>query len=322
MTNFWTRLEKPFFALAPMNGVTDPVFRTIISRYAPPDVIFTEFANVDALASKGGREEIKKLELVECGTPVVAQLWGQNPANFTEAAHLVRSLGYSGIDINMGCSVKNIIKQNSCGSLITQPDRALRIIEATRKASLPLPISVKTRLGYDDYSEDWLSVLLSAGLDALTIHGRTVTQGFGGTSNWSAISKVVQLKNERKVATCIIGNGDVQTREQGLNLATEHGVDGVMIGRSILSNLFVFQKTRNTAPIDMLEILSEHLALVSARDPDGYVEKMNKYYRMYIRDFKGASELRQLFMHTKSLQQAQTIISRYRTSLTASTPVC
>lgn len=203
MNNFWQRIPKPFYVLAPMEDVTDTVFRGVIAHCNPPDVYFTEFVNVGGFAFEQKNPELGQIvshRLAKMNEkPLVAQIWGITPEDYFQSAKKIVELGFDGIDINMGCPVKNVIKQGACSALIKNPNLASEIIKATQIGSQNLiPISVKTRIGFDVIeTENWVSFLLGQNIQALTIHGRTVKEESKVPCHWDEIGKAVSLNNQR-----------------------------------------------------------------------------------------------------------------------------
>jgi tRNA-dihydrouridine synthase len=211
------KLPKPFFVLAPMDDVTDTVFRQIVADCAPPDLFFTEFVNVDGLQSPGRKALLKKLQFTPKEQPLIAQIWGKNPENYFKTAQELIDMGFAGIDINMGCPIKDIVNNGCCCALINNRPLAVEIIKATQAgANGKLPVSVKTRLGFNEIDLSWHKLLLEQGLDYLTIHGRTRRQMSKDENNWQAIEDIRKLRDKIAPATLIIGNGDVASR-RGLN---------------------------------------------------------------------------------------------------------
>jgi nifR3 family TIM-barrel protein len=256
--NFWEKLPKPaltrdgsqmrgrpFFCLAPMADVTDAAFRRVITKYGKPDVFWTEFVSADGLMSEG-REVLKKnLIYSKKEKPIVVQLFSSNPIKMRQAVKYVASLGFDGIDINMGCPDKSIEKQGCGSAMIKNPERAGEIIQAVKDgikdSGKKVSISVKTRVGYNKSQlEEWIPFLLSQNIDALTIHARTRKEMSKVPANWDYVKRVVEIRNEMKVKTKIIGNGDVVDIEDGMKKAKETGCDGIMIGRAIFGNPWLF----------------------------------------------------------------------------------
>ena len=246
MKNIWNTLEKPFLVQAPMEDVTDTVFRQIIAKCGKPDVFFTEFTNVEGMCSKGRDHVGRRLIFTSVERPIVAQIWGLDPSKFFETAKMVKDMGFDGIDINMGCPEKSVVKRGACAGLIHNPTLAKEIIEAVKKGAGDLPISVKTRIGIKEIeTEVWIEFLLKQNLDALTVHGRTVKEMSDVPAHWDEIGKVVKLRDKLNVNTLIIGNGDIKSLDDALEKHKKYKVDGIMIGRGIFENLWIFDKKIN-----------------------------------------------------------------------------
>jgi nifR3 family TIM-barrel protein len=241
MKNFWTDLNKPFFALAPMYDVTDEAFRQMFVKYGKPDVLFTEFVSVDGLVNEEGRKKVtRELYFQKNEHPIVAQVFGNNPEKFFEAAKIIAEMGFDGIDINMGCPDKTIIKQGSGSALIRKPDLAVEIIKATKAGAPNLPVSVKTRLGYSKVTEmeNWLGRILEAQPAALTVHLRTTKEMSKVPAHWELAEKVAKMAKEAGVI--VLANGDVETLEEAKEKAEKFGFDGIMIGRGVFGNPWFF----------------------------------------------------------------------------------
>jgi tRNA-dihydrouridine synthase len=224
-----------------MDDVTDTVFRQVIADCAPPDMYFTEFVNVDGLQSLGRERLLHRLAFSAKEKPIVAQIWGLKPENFYKTTKDLIEMGFAGVDINMGCPVKAVIKSGTCSALMNNRDLAVEIIKATQEAVAGIiPVSVKTRLGFNEIDLSWSELLLRQNLDMLTIHGRTKKEMSKVPSNWAAIGDIRKLRDKIAPKTLIVGNGDVISRDQGLELAKTHKLDGIMIGRGIFSDPYIF----------------------------------------------------------------------------------
>src|SRR3989344_1997919 len=262
MNNFWQTLKKPIFVLAPMADVTDAAFRRVIAKYGKPDVMWTEFVSADGLAlapEEGRKKLLKDLEYSESERPIVAQFFTSSPANMRLAAQLAANLGFDGIDINMGCPDKSIEKQGAGAAMIKSSEKALEIIEAAKVSGLP--VSVKTRIGFNTVDiETWIPVLLSSGLAALTVHLRTRKEMSKVPAHWEYMKRIVELRNELAPDTLILGNGDVATIDEAMKKVEETGCDGVMIGKGIFGNPWLFSKKAPTLE-EKLRVLIEHTKL-------------------------------------------------------------
>jgi len=294
-------MSRPIFILAPMDDVTDTVFRQVIASIAAPDEFFTEFVNVDGLQSPGRKEVSKKLRFTDNEKPLVAQLWGKIPENYKKTANELIEMGFSGIDINMGCPVKTVTKNGCCSALISNRDLAKEIIEATKLgANGKLPVSVKTRLGQNEIDYSWIRFILEQDLDRLTIHARTVKDMSKVPARWEAMTEVVRLRNEISPRTQIILNGDVESVEQGNELAEKYGVDGIMIGRGIFHDPFLFSGTdkwTNFTKADKIELFKKHINLFDETwGTTRRVHVLNKFCKVYIEGFDGAKDLREKLM--------------------------
>lgn len=310
-SNFWLDLSKPFFALAPMEDVTDTVFRQIVIDCAKPDVCFTEFTNCDGLFSAGRDSVIQRLKFTEIERPLVAQIWGIHPENYFKTAKLLVGLRFDGIDINMGCPEKSVVSHGGCIALINNRNLAHEIILATKEgiqaSAKPLPLSIKTRIGYKSIiTEDWLGFLLSHKLSALTVHGRTAAEMSQVPNHWEEIAKAVKLRDKLNPRTLIIGNGDVRDRTHGLELIKKYHVDGVMIGRGVLSNLWAFSP--HSAPdltvAERLNLLKKHVKLFSQTwGTTKNFSILKKYFKIYLSSIPNSSQMREQLMSTSSCQQ-------------------
>ncbi|MDP2585251.1 MAG: tRNA-dihydrouridine synthase [Candidatus Levybacteria bacterium] len=308
MRNFWKDLKKPILIQAPMEDVTDTVFRQIIAKCGTPDVFFTEFTNVEGMCSRGKDKVGQRLIFTPNEHPIVAQLWGLTPSKFLETAKLVKTMGFDGIDINMGCPEKRVVKKGSGGELINNPTLAKEIVLATREGANGLPISVKTRIGVKDIqTEKWLGFLLKLSLDAITIHGRTVAEMSSGLPHWDEIGKVAKLRDSMKLKTLIIGNGDIKRRKEAFEKCEKYKLDGIMIGRGIFDNLWIFNKNvklENISYQEKLKLLTEHIKLFNKTwEKTKNFSLMKKFYKIYISGLPDAKNIRMKLMEFKSAKE-------------------
>ncbi|MGB3023794.1 MAG: tRNA-dihydrouridine synthase [Candidatus Saccharimonadales bacterium] len=320
---FWDELPRPFFALAPMEAVTDVVFRHVIARAAPPDLYYTEFTNATGWVHAGDKAIRGRLVRTDDEHPILAQIWGGEPGDMEQIAYHCRSLGYDGIDINMGCPAKSAVKSGG-SALIRRPDIAVASIQAAKSAGLP--VSVKTRLGYSSTDEwhNWLRLLLQQDIAALTIHLRTKREMSKVPAHWELMSDIIALRDEVAPQTVVIGNGDVRDHMHGLELIEQNGCDGVMIGRGIFSNPFAFARSEGRGKKDkgrgeslggnrkseLIDLLKYHLELYDryAAQTGRPFDTLKRFFKIYIRDFDGASDLRNKLMQAYSTRQIRDIL--------------
>lgn len=319
MNTFWNELPKPFFILAPMEAVTDIVFRHAVAKAARPDVFFTEFVNTNSYCSPKGQHSTRgRLAFSEDEHPMVAQIWGKTPEYFREMAYGLKELGFAGIDINMGCPAKDVVQGGSGSGLIRTPELAAEIIAATKEAGLP--VSVKTRLGYSSLDERtaWLTHILKQDVVNLTIHLRTRKEMSKVDAHYELISEVKALRDKIAPQTLLTINGDIRDRQHGLELVEKYGVDGVMIGRGIFHNPFAFEtEAREHTSEELLGLLSYQLDLFDKYSEELEPRKfdpLKRYFKIYVRDFPGASELRDKLMHTKNTAEVRELIANHSDS--------
>ncbi len=320
MQNIWQELSRPILILAPMEDVTDTVFRRIVSKCGRPDIFFTEFTSVDGLFSKGVDFVAKRLEYTDGERPLIAQIWGGNPSNYYKAAKMLIEQGFDGIDINMGCPEKKVISQGMCSALINNRPLASEIIEATKKgiaeSDRHVPLSVKTRIGFKEIqTEDWIGFLLEQELDALTVHGRTSKEMSNVPAHWDEIRKVAEMRDKMAVSTRIIGNGDVLTRQEALDKSSEYNVDGVMIGRGIFHDPWLFNKEKNGTQISFAEkaaMLTEHVTLFEETwGPKKHFPIMKKFFKCYINGVENASALREELMNCENAGEVRKYLAPF-----------
>jgi len=332
MKKFWDKLPKPFFCLAPMADVTDVAFRRIICKYGKPDVFWTEFVSADGLVSEG--REVLKNNLIysKKEKPIVAQLFSSNPIKMRQAVKYVASLGFDGIDINMGCPDKSVEKNGAGAGMMKDMKKAGEIIQAVKDgikdSGQKVSISVKTRIGYNkNQIEEWIPFLLSQNIDALTIHARTRKEMSKVPANWDYVKKVVEIRNRMKVRTKIIGNGDVRDLKHGYQLAKETGCDGIMIGRAVFGNPWLFEKDPSLRPPlskgrvgegsthfakEKLKVMLEHTKLFEKLlGKHKNFAVMKKHFKAYVNGFDGVKELRVKLMETHSYKEVEMLVNKF-----------
>jgi nifR3 family TIM-barrel protein len=312
---FWGKLPKPFLAQAPMLDVTDAAFRQIIAKYGKPDVMWTEFVSADGLYSRGREKLLPMLRFTDAERPIVAQLFSADPAKMREASALVAELGFDGVDINMGCPDKNVMKQGSGAALIRDAKRAREIIRAAWEGvEGKIPVSVKTRTGdrSDDELDQWVPELLSEEPAALTVHARTRADMSKVPARWEAVRRAVALRDASGLKTLIIGNGDVADVPAALARAEETGCDGVMIGRGIFGNPWVFRRDGyQPTTEEKLRVLAEHAALFEELLGVRKFEVMKKHVKAYVSEFEGAADIRAELMECNNSRMVSATIDKY-----------
>ena len=318
MNNFWQKFNGPAFSLAPMEDVTDTVFREIVMRMTAPGklhIIFTEFTSVEGMNHPVGRERVSERLIVndserallkKLNIKIVAQIWGRNPEIYHNIAkHITENYDFDGIDINMGCPVKKVFKIGACSALIGEPERAKEIILATKEAT-HLPVSVKTRTGIKEHiTENWIANLLKVDPAAIILHGRTQRMQSEGDASWEEIAKAVQLKNSLKPHIPIHGNGDVISYQQGLDRVNQTGVNGVMIGRGIFHNPWFFNPEKEEISMnDRIARLLEHTRLFEQTwSPNKNFNILKRFYKIYLNSFPGAAKMRADLMEVKNYDE-------------------
>ncbi len=318
MKNFWAELEKPLFVLAPLANVTDAAFRRVIAKYSKPkgpSIFWTEFVSADGLvlASEEGKQKLMRdLVFTEAERPIVAQLFTSKPENMERAAALCQELGFDGIDINMGCPDRAIEKQGAGAKLITTPEVAVEVIAAAKRGAPNLPVSVKTRLGFNkDVLEEWLPKLLAAEPVAVTIHARTRKDMSKVPARWERVKRAVEIRNELGSKALILGNGDAKDMDDARAKAAEAGADGVMLGRAIFGRPWLFADQE--PPLEeRLRILIEHTNEFQMLLGDiKSFAIMKKHFKAYVEGFPGAKELRMELMETDNAAQVEAIVKRF-----------
>lgn len=317
--NIWQTLPKPIMALAPMEDVTDTVFRRIVAGIAPADIYFTEFTNVEGLLSKGNRIVSQRLLYTENERPLIAQIWGNKPESFFQVAQMLVSQGFDGIDINMGCPEKSVVSHGSGACLIAEPNLVGEIISATRegiaKTGEYIPLSVKTRIGYKKIAPEWIPFLLEQKLDALTIHGRTAAEMSKVPAHWDEIGKAVDIRNQMNVGTLILGNGDVPNYTDAILKCKTYGVDGVMIGRGIFHDVWAFDKNGESHMNDpkiLTALLLKHVRLFD--EVWGETKNfavMKKFFKIYVQGYEHASDFRDKLMQVNSKEEIEAILESF-----------
>lgn len=335
---FWEKFKKPFVGQAPMDGITDAPFRAILAKYGKPDLFFTEFTSVEGICA-GAIKPLKAFKYCSVERPIIAQLFGSTPECFYNAFFLVAELGFDGVDINMGCPSRTITTKGAGASLINNPKLSAEIIKKCKEAkrdyengktyrdvNLPditksfvknnrfktrqIPISVKTRIGYNKNDvKNWIGFLLDQGVSAIEIHGRTYKQMYGGTADWEAIALASKLASGSN--TIIVGNGDIRSAVQALKYAKTYNTKGVLIGRGALGKPWVFNKKTEQTPSQkqIFKIALEHCYLKEKLLPEEPFLHIRKHLAWYLKGFKNASELRKQVMKANNSTEVKKLLN-------------
>jgi tRNA-dihydrouridine synthase len=348
--SFWHEIPKPIIGLAPMDGVTDASYRWIAARHGGPDITVTEFTNVE-VAIHAPPALMRDFKYCELERPIIAQIYGHTPELFYKVAHIVCEMGFDGLDINMGCPAKNVAASGSGAALIRTPELAREIVSEARRGiedwcagqglaeiglrpgllqrirgvnlersgwitppvRRPIPLSVKTRIGYDEVVvEDWIGNLLAENPVAISIHGRTLKQGYKGDADWDAITRAVELA--KPTPTLIIGNGDLKDLADVHRRVRQCGVDGVLLGRAAQGYPWIFRNkdalkqalSAGMAPPpetpvtldERFAVMKEHSIHYETRTQIRSFVGMRKHLVWYCRNFRGAAEMRSKMIHT------------------------
>ena len=311
--NIWQELQKPILALAPMEGVTDAAFRAVVASAARPDLFFTEFTNVSSFASEKGRHDaLDRLKITPTDAPIIAQIWGKNPDHFSELAAALKNLGFAGIDLNFGCPDKHVNKAGGGAAMIKTPDLAVACYRNAVASSNGLPVSVKTRLGFsfvDEY-QTWLPTILKEHPAALTVHLRTRKEMSKVPAHYELIPEILRLRAEYSPETKLLINGDIKDRTAALQLYEKYPeLDGFMIGRGIFENPYCFaQDNHQPSRSELLALLKLHLDLYAKYNSGKSFEPLKHYFKIYVRDFPGASDLRAKMMECNNIAEVKTIL--------------
>lgn len=323
-SDYWNRIaakakqeDRPFFSLAPMEAVTGSVFRRVVMKAAAPDVFYTEFTNALSITHPKAKITTKGrlyIDPKEQPKPIV-QLWGNNGEDFAKASVEVKNQGYEAIDINTGCPDIAVIKNHSGSDLIRHFDTAKEVIEGARTAGLP--VSVKTRLGFDQIEEmeTWIPFLLKQDIPVLTVHVRTKEEMSKVPAHYELIDEIIKMRDSIAPSTLLQINGDIADYQAGMKLYHEHlGIDGIMIGRGIFTNPFAFEKEpKEHSSAELLSLLRYQLDLYDefvAKGIPGHFAPLQRFFKIYVRGMKHAAEIRNDLMQTKTTDDARKVIDK------------
>lgn len=342
MSNFWQELPAGFFGLSPMDGITDHPFRVIQKKYGNPAIMYTEFTNVEGIAH-GASRLLHDFQFSEEQRPIIGQIYGHTPKDFRMVATILCQLGFDGVDINMGCPAKSVTQLGCGAALIKTPDLAQEIIRETKagiedwvngktvddldvtddiKAGVKnrsvdltsprvtLPVSVKTRIGFDaPVIEEWIPRLLEMDPAAIAIHGRTLKQQYGGLADWDKIAQAAEIIHQ--TSTKVLGNGDVKDILQAKEKIDTYKVDGVLMGRAAIGNPWVFEGIDGSIE-ERFKIAVEHSELYEktfSHQPLYNFLPMRKHLGWYVKEFRGASECRQRLVRANSAEEVKVILA-------------
>ena len=321
MKNFWNELNKPIFILAPMEDVTDTVLRQVIARCGKPAVFFTEFTNVEGMFSKGEKHVVHRLQYTEIERPLVAQIWGSQPENFSKAASKLIAMGFSGVDLNMGCPAQGPVGRGVCSGLMNNRPQAKEIIEATKEGAAGIiPVSVKTRLGFRTIDFDWIQFILEQKPAVLTVHLRTVSERSKVPAHWDKLKTVVEMRDALSRETLIVGNGDIKSLNEARQKVAEAGADGAMIGRGIFENPFLFSDTMigDKTPAEKMHLLLDHMHLWQETwGTTKHFPTLRKFFKVYANGFPGAQDLRMQLMETQNPEETEHLVASFLQSLSS-----
>lgn len=331
MSSLWSTLKqksietgKAFTVLAPMEDVTDNVFRQVVLSQGRPDLFMTEFTNCDGLASRGREKVIHRLEFTPNQHPIVAQIWGRKPETYAAAIPLVVEMGFDGVDINMGCPVPKVIKSGAGSGLIKEPTLAeelvLAVSEAIKKSLNPnLALSVKTRIGFYGVQEDWVEHLLRLPIDALILHLRTTKELSKVPAHWELMENYVAMRDTVNPAITLVGNGDIATKQQINTFRHLYGVDGLMVGRGIFDDLWIFNENKDGTQATIQErigLVKKHIQLfLETWGERKNFEMIKKFFRTYLKNFDGAAQLRAELLRLKSPEEMLKTINIFESQL-------
>lgn len=319
--NFWNDLPRPFFILAPMEDVTDVVFRHVIKEAAEPDVYFTEFTNAESYNHPDGKDSVRgRLTFTEDEQPIVAHIWGDKPEHFEKMSIDMATAGFKGIDINMGCPAANVARNGKGSGLIRRPEVAAELIQAAKAGGIP--VSVKTRLGYSKVNEwfEWLKHVLEQDIANLSIHLRTRSEMSKYDAHWELIPEIKKLRDEIAPNTLLTINGDIPNRQVGLELVEKYGVDGVMIGRGVFTNPFAFEfEAKAHSPKELLDLFRLHLDLFdeNQKAENQPFKPLRRFFKIYVRGIKGAADLRHRLMETESTDEVRAMLDEFEAQMEA-----
>jgi len=312
----WKTIKKPYLILAPMAGYTDSPFRQLVKEIAPDVICITELISADGL-SYGSKKTNDMLRFKEIERPQILQLFGKRLEHFAEAVKIAEDMGFDGIDINMGCPAKKVIGSMHGSALIKTPELAFEIVETCAK-NTKLPVSVKTRLGWEDDSTliGFAKGLENAGAQMITIHGRTTKQVFTGKADWDPIYKLKET-----LSIPVTGNGDIMTGE--IARGRVQNLDGIMVGRATFGNPWIMGEVSEAIGLrasskkpelfdDLKKFMIHHAELnVEVHGLKKGMLDIRKHLASYIKGVPGASKMRSELVRVESIEEIKQILNRF-----------
>lgn len=345
--NFWQSLPRPILGLSPMDGVTDTAFRNMFVRHGKPSILVTEFTNVEGLA-RGARKMMIAFKYTEAERPIIGQIYGVEVDSFYKATVMLCALGFDGVDINMGCPANKVAKKGSGAGLIKTPELAREIIRICKKGAEDwmngitmedagvhseiidevknmnlertgaedlgerrlVPISVKTRVGYDkEIVEEWMKELLVERPAAIMLHGRTLKQMYLGKADWEAIGRAREVVKKELPDTAFLGNGDIESLEDAIEKTSYYKLDGVLVGRATFGNPWFFSGKEEISLSDRLGAVVEHCDIFAGLLPELPFHHIKKHLAWYCKGFEGAREMRMGLMKCENAEEVRNLLS-------------
>lgn len=330
----------PIIGLAPMDGVTDAAFRYMIAKHGKPAVAFTEFTNVEGLA-RGVSKMLVAFLYDEIERPIVAQIFGTEVDSYYKSAVMLCEMGFDGIDINMGCPAKQVASKGAGAGLIRTPKLARQLIATVKRAVKDwsegismeeagvhenmivevrsirgakvferrlLPVSVKTRIGYDkEVAEEWVKTLLEEEPANITMHGRTLKQMYSGSADWDVLAKAAEVCKGSGVS--FLGNGDVRSLEEAKEKVEKYGVDGVLVGRAVMGNPWFFAGREPSVEERILAVREHCDNFERIFGNEMHFHTIKKHLAWYLRGFEGVREIRMQLMMAHNFEEVREIMA-------------
>jgi len=306
----WKNIKKPVACLAPMADYTDSPF-SLICKEMGADIIYREMVSSDAIVHKN-EKTLKMATFDKKEKPIILQIFGKDPTIMAEAAQILEAkYKPDGIDLNMGCPARKIVANFNGASLMKEPKLAAEIVKAV-KAAVKVPVSIKTRTGWERETEilKFAKIIEEAGADALAIHGRTKKMAYSGKADWEIIAKV-----KNKISIPVLLNGDVASYDDFKTALKVSGVDGVLIGRGALGNPWIFKNIKNNSDVppdakQIKKIILQHLKLHLAHYGERGFTLFRKHLASYLKGVEDAKRVRAEAMAAGTVSELKKILSQ------------